>query len=83
MLIELIVVLLGIPVGFLIAYWANDELIFGRSWFKWIMILSVLLGAYFAFQGNWPVVWTCGFVVIVAGVSCWKSFDRAWVKRRV
>ncbi|MFH1802962.1 MAG: hypothetical protein ABH864_05965 [archaeon] len=83
MLIEVVVLLLAILIGFLIAYWANDELVAGRKWFRVIIGVSIVVGGWFAFQGNWSVVWTCGFIMIATGISCWKSFDKNWVKKRI
>lgn len=83
MLLEVVIILLAIPVGFLIAYWANDELVPGRRWFKLMIILSIVLGAYFLYVGNLPILLTTTFILIVAAISFWKSFDKAWTKKRV
>jgi len=83
MLIEIVVLLLGIPVGFLIAYWANDELVSGRRWFVGLMILSGAAILVFGLMRNYVVSWTAGFIFIVTAVSLWKSFDKKWTRRRI
>jgi hypothetical protein len=84
MLIEIIILALGIPAGFLIAYWANDELIQGRKWFTALLTLSVIAGFWsIVMQSEKTVAWTAGFSIIVATISLWKSHDKKWTKRRV
>jgi uncharacterized membrane protein HdeD (DUF308 family) len=83
MLIEIVALILAVPAGFLIAYLANDELVQGRAWFKLIAILSLIAGIWMFFTGERVITWTCGFIVIVSGVSYLKSFDKNWVKRRI
>ncbi len=83
MWIQAIILLLGIPVGFLIAYLANDELVAGRRWFKTVMMFSLVVGVVFMLWNNWAIVLTCGFILIVAGISLWKSFDRKWTRKRI
>ncbi|MBU0466735.1 MAG: hypothetical protein KJ718_03320 [Nanoarchaeota archaeon] len=83
MLIEIIILLLAIPVGLLIAYLANDELVVGRNWFKALIVVCILVGIWFALTGNYVVTWACGFVVVVTFISLIKSFDKGWVRRRV
>lgn len=82
MIIEIIVLLLSVPVGYLIAYLANDELVKGRKWFRILMILSVIVGGWFALQRNYTIVLTAGFVLIVTFISYWKSYDGVWTRRR-
>ncbi len=83
MLLQIIALLLSIPVGFLIAHFANDELISLRKWLRAIIIVSVVLAGWFALTGNSPIALTCGFVLIVAFISYLKSFDKNWCKRRL
>jgi ABC-type Fe3+ transport system permease subunit len=83
MIIEILVLLLSVPVGFLIAYLANDELVVGRKWFRLILILSFIGMIYFIFIRKWIMVLSLGFILIVTGISYWKSFDKNWTKKRV
>ncbi len=82
MLYEVIILLLALPVGFLIAYLANDELVDGRKWFKALIVVGLVVGAWSFLTGNYVVAETSGFVAIVSFVSYWKSFDKKWCRRR-
>jgi hypothetical protein len=80
MIFEILVLLIGIPVGLLIAYFTRDELVAGRKWFKALIIVFVLVGIW-SFLTGWNAVgWTSAFVVVVSLVSFVKSFDGKWVK---
>jgi len=79
-IIEIIVLLLGIPVGYLLAYLARDELVVGRKWFKALVILGVVVGGWFALTGDYAVAWSSGFIAVTSFVSVWKSYDKKWVK---
>lgn len=83
MLFEIILLIAAIPVGFLIAYLANDELVQGRKWFRAIILLSLLAIAASATATNIPILLTSIFALIVATISYWKSFDKLWTKRRI
>ena len=83
MLIEIILLLLAIPVGFLIAWMANDELVAGRKWFVALIIVSLVVGIWFTLTENYIVALTCGFILVVSFISYLKSFDRKWTRRRV
>lgn len=73
MLIELVVLALGIPVGFLIAWLARDELVQGRKYFR-ILIISSIIGVIgFWIYGRPVEAWTSGFIGIVAFVSFIKT----------
>jgi len=76
MLLEVIILILAIPVGFLIAYLARDELVAGRKWFKAIIIVGVVVGIGGFLFGQSIVGWTCGFILIVSFVSYWKSYPK-------
>lgn len=73
MIIQLIVLLLGIPVGLLIAWLARDELIQGRKYLLSLLIL-IFVGVLLFF-GNEPVLLTLGFMSFVTFISYIKSFD--------
>ena len=76
MIWEIIILLLGIPVGFLLAWLARDELSAGQKWFKALIILSVVVGAWMFLTGQAVVGWTCGFVVIVALIGLMKTHKK-------
>jgi hypothetical protein len=81
MLYGIIILVLGIPVGFLIAWMCRDELVVGRKWFKILTVAGFVIGLFFWFIGERVVAWTCGFVMVVSFVSYVKSFDKKWIKR--
>jgi len=84
MLIELLLVVLAVPVGFLVAYLANDELVAGRKWFVAIIALSVVLALWHTFTfAEGAVSWTFRFAIVVTAISLWKSYDKKWTKRRI
>ena len=73
MLLEITILLLGFPVGFLIAWLANDELHVGRKWFFGLMVLSFIgIILFFALRVSY-VSLTFGFILIISGVSWLKS----------
>lgn len=83
MLLEIIILLCAIPVGYLISYLANDELVSGRNWFAAIIIIAFLIGVWFFLAKNYAITWTAGFVIIVTFISYLKSFDKKWTRRRI
>ena len=83
MIIEIVILALAVPAGFLLAYWANDELVSGRGWFRMIMGLCFILGGVFTFLENWTIVLTLGFILIATLISYWRSFDKNWIRRRI
>ena len=83
MIVEIIILALAVPAGFLLAYWANDELVSGSGWFRLIMGLCLILGEVFTFLENWTIVLTLGFILIATLISYWRSFDKNWIRRRI
>ena len=78
-----IVILLGIPIGYLVAWLCRDELVEGRNWFKVIIFVAILIGIVMAIIGEDVILWTMLFITIVTFVSLLKSRDRKWTKRRI
>ena len=73
MIWEIIILLLGIPIGYLIAWLAKDELEVGRKWFRVLVIFSFLVGIWFYLIG-WKVEsFSMGFILIVSLVSLVRS----------
>ncbi|MBU0760967.1 MAG: hypothetical protein KJ600_05685 [Nanoarchaeota archaeon] len=83
MLFELIVLLLAVPVGFLLAWLARDELVIGRKWFNALIVVGVIVGGWSFLIGQKAIALTCAFIVLVTFVSLVKSFDKKWVKKRI
>jgi len=75
MIIEIGLLMLAIPIGYLIAWMARDELVSGRKWFRALIILGVIIGGWFYLVGNNAIALTGVFISIVSFVSYWKSFD--------
>jgi ABC-type Fe3+ transport system permease subunit len=81
MIVEIILLVLAIPAGFLIAWMARDELIDGRKWFRAIIIASLALAAFFWIFGLVYISLTLVFIAIVSFVSLIKSQDKIWTKK--
>ncbi len=81
MLIEIIILILGIPAGYLIAWLARDELVAGRMWFKILIIISILIGIIFYFFDRIYISLSTAFIVIVSAISLMKSYDKKWIKK--
>mgnify|MGYP001584158899 FL=1 len=69
MILEIIILLLGIPVGYLIALMARDELKAGRKWFGVLVIASILGAVWFYLIGESVIVWSFGFVGVISAVG--------------
>lgn len=83
MLIEITILLLAIPIGYLITWLAKDELILGRKWFKLIILTSIILGIFYYFIGNSTMMLTNLFIAILSVVSLMKSYDKKWTKSKI
>jgi len=73
LIINFIILLLGIPVGLLIAWMCKDELISGRKWFRMLVILSLALALFFWLYGIGYIALTCAFIAIVSLISVIKA----------
>lgn len=82
MLPEIILVLLAIPVGFLVAWLARDELVQGRKWFLALTLVFLIVAVVFFGLGMNTESFTSVFIAIVSKISYWKSFDKNWTKGR-
>lgn len=80
MLIEILLLILAIPTGFLIAWLCCDELLTGRKWFLIIMLFGILCGLIFYFNGQRAISLTSFFIVIVSLVSFLESYNKKWTK---
>lgn len=81
MILEVVLFLLSIPAGFLIAYFARDELIQGRKYFKIIIILSIISAVYFFLTKTQEIAFSSLFVTIISYIGYHKSFDKKWTKK--
>ncbi len=96
-ILSVVVLLLAIPVGYLIAWLARDELVQGRKWFKLLIgagVIISIIGMILFLAGNLAgkndinrvfitAAMTGAFIVIVSAVSLIKSWDKKWVNRKV
>lgn len=73
--------LIGVPVGYLIAYLAKDELTGGRAWFKALIIISIIGWIVFGFLDKPYIGFTLLFIAIVASISLLKSYDKKWTRK--
>ena len=83
MLIEIIILLLAIPSGYLIAWLARDELEDGKKWFRILIIVSIISGIWFYLIGLFYISLTSGFIFIVSLISLIKSKDKKWIKSKI
>ena len=82
MILEIVILLLAIPAGFLIAWLARDEISEGRKYFR-ILITVSIIGAVLAFlYGRMAESWTMGFIIIVSFISLIKSKDKNFAVKR-
>jgi cytochrome bd-type quinol oxidase subunit 1 len=82
-IIAIILLILAIPIGYLIAWLARDELVDGRKWFYSILIASALLSVLFAKLGYEEATIALAFIAIVSFISIIKSKDKKWTKKRI
>jgi hypothetical protein len=82
MILEILLLALAIPVGYLVAWLARDELVQGKIYFKALIVFSFLAGFWFFLTGFNYLAWTFGFIFIVSMISHMKSSDKKWTKKR-
>jgi ABC-type Fe3+ transport system permease subunit len=73
MILTIIILLLAIPVGYLIAWLAKDELVVGKRWFRILIVVSILGIIGFWIYGFPTIAWTFGFLGVVSLVSFVKA----------
>ncbi|MSS74601.1 hypothetical protein EXS73_00070 [Candidatus Pacearchaeota archaeon] len=76
MILDFVVVLIAIPVGYLLAWLAREELVPGRVWFQRLAVISLVLG-----MGLWAYGMPTGlilglFLAILAFIAYCQSFNR-------
>ena len=83
MILESILIFVSIPVGYLIAWLARDELIIGRKWFKILMLISVIgIIAAYIFKEK-VILFSFLFILIVSFISFRKSKDKKWTRKAI
>jgi hypothetical protein len=76
MILEILILALAIPAGFLLAWMSRDELVLGRVWFRALIIFSLLAGIWFFLIENKTIALTLAFIFIVTLISYVKSFEK-------
>jgi len=76
MIIEIILLVLAIPAGFLLAWMAKDELKAGREWFWALIFISIFLSSMFLYYEIIYASLTCLFIAIVSLISLFKGRKR-------
>jgi len=71
-LIGIGILILGIPIGSLLAYFTKEELKVGRKWFKLIIFLSLVGGFVGLILGNDALLFSLFFVAVVTSRSLIK-----------
>lgn len=81
-LLSFLGIVLAVPLGLWLAWLARDEIMYGRKWFRFIVITS-LIGAYAGFLiGRLEITLSCVFIALVSLISLAKSQDKNWAKKR-
>ncbi len=78
-----IMILASIPSGLLLAWFARDELVAGRKWFSLLGLISGAGILISIFMKNNLMVYTFASMLITAGISFSKSYDKKWTKKRI
>jgi ABC-type Fe3+ transport system permease subunit len=73
MILEIVILLLAVPVGFFIAWLTKEELRMGRKWFRILIVVSLIGIIGFWIYGVSYVSWTFGFIGIVSTISLVKA----------
>lgn len=71
-IIGILVVFLGIPIGNYLAKITKEELAEGRRWFKLIIILSIIGAVIGLVKGNDALLFTLLFIAVVTSRSLKK-----------
>lgn len=69
LMIGICILILGIPIGNLLAKLTKEELKSGQKWFKLIIILSLIGGTGGLFFGNDVLMFSLFFIAIVTSRS--------------
>lgn len=83
MIVTILLVLSALPLGYLLAWLAREELVIGRRWFQRLVLVSLVFGgglwAYGIREGF--TLWM--FLAILAFVAYHQSYDRRWTKSKI
>ncbi len=71
--LSLLVLLSAVFFGHILTKSTKEELRDGRKWFKWIIIISIVLTILFTIVNNWVAVLTLIYITIVCLISVRKK----------
>lgn len=74
---------IGICAGYLIAWLCKDELIEGRKYFRWIVIVGLLIGIYGLMFKSFVFGFIGIFISEIGMISYIKSGDKKWAVKRI
>lgn len=83
MMTEIVLLALAIPAGYLLAWMTRDELVYGREWFRALIIISVALSGLSWLFGFRQSSLSLIFIAIISFISFVKSKDKRWTKKRI
>jgi ABC-type Fe3+ transport system permease subunit len=83
MILEIVLVLSALPLGFFLAWLTRDELVLGRRWFKRLVIVSLALGAGMGLYGLREGMVLGVFLAILSYSAYHQSFIRRGNKSKV
>jgi hypothetical protein len=69
----IIALLIGMPIGSFLARLTNDEQREGQKWFKFIALVSLIIGFVGLVMGNDVILFTFFFIAIVTSKSIKKN----------
>lgn len=73
-LVYFLILLSAIPVGFFLAWLCDDEVIYGKKWFRIIAIILILLIiGLFLFYYNLPVILSLIYLLIITLIGLYYS----------
>ena len=80
MFLEILILLLAVPVGYLIAWLARDELVVGRKWFKILIVISLISAILAIYFRKTDIFFSSSFISIATLISLVKSANARWTR---
>ena len=81
LLINILILLLAIPVGYLIAYLCKDELVSYKKYFRILMIVGIIGAIGFKLYGLLVESLTMLFLLVIALMSFLLSGNKKFLRR--
>lgn len=69
LIIGILILILGVPIGMILAKQTKEELKSGRKWFKRLVLLGLIGGFVGLIIGNDVLLFSCFFIAIVTSQS--------------